>query len=70
MDLQKLPSVFRDGTRQKVQTQIRLTLQEQSEQGLYCLQFCLPLLRALPGCSTFLLDLQNDYNTFLGCLKE
>ena len=32
---------------QTVQTQIRLLLEEQSDQGLHCLQFCLHLLIAL-----------------------
>ena len=39
---------FRTGrTGQTVQTQIRLLLQEQSDQGLHCLQFHLHLLEAL-----------------------
>ena len=51
---------------QTVQTQIRLLLQEQSDQGLHCLQFHLHLLEALlygkaslfksmvkPRCSNF-----------------
>ena len=37
--------IYRSG--QTVQTQIRLLLQEQSDQGLYCLQFPLHLLDAL-----------------------
>ena len=36
-----------DRSGQTVQTQIRLLLEEQSDQGLHCLQFPLPLLDAL-----------------------
>ena len=42
---------------QTVQTQIRLLLEEQSDQGLHCLQFPLHLLdhysKETPSCSTF-----------------
>ena len=36
-----------DMSGQTVQTQIRLLLEEQSDQGLYCLQFCLHCLDAI-----------------------
>ena len=36
-----------DWSGQIVQTQIRLLLEEQSDQGLHCLQYCLHLLDAL-----------------------
>ena len=49
-----------DRSVQTVQTQIRLLLEEQSDQGLHCLQFPLHLLDARmhyskekPSCSTF-----------------
>ena len=47
-----------DMPEQTVQTQIRLLLEEQSDQGLHCLQFPLHLLDTLtlkvkPPCSTF-----------------
>ena len=42
-----------DRSWQTVQTQIRLLLEEQSDQGLHCLQFPLYLLDASPSCSTF-----------------
>ena len=40
-------SIRTDRSGQTVQTQIRLLLQEQSDQGLHCLQFPLHLLDAL-----------------------
>ena len=36
-----------DRSKQTVKTQIRLLLEEQSDQGLHCLPFCLYLLDAL-----------------------
>ena len=39
---------FSDRAGQTVQTKIRLLLEEQSDQGLHCLQFPLHLLDALP----------------------
>ena len=46
------PSKFSDSwiranSEQTVQTQIRLLLQNQSDQDLYCLQYCLQLLNEL-----------------------
>ena len=38
-------SFWRYGLEQTVQTQIRLLLEEQSDQGLHCLQYCLHPLR-------------------------
>ena len=49
-----------DMSGQTVQTQIRLLLEEQSDQGLHCLQFCLHLLHAL---------LFVDYSKFFRCPK-
>ena len=43
----KILSFRTDRSGQMVQTQIRLLLEEQSDQGLHCLQFCLHLLNAL-----------------------
>ena len=40
-------SLWTDRSGQTVQTQIRLLPEEQSDQGLHCLQFCLHLLNAL-----------------------
>ena len=37
-----------DRSRQTVQTQIRLLLEDQSDQGLHYLQYCLHVLDALP----------------------
>ena len=51
-----VPSFLTGRSRQTVLIQIRLPLQEQSDQGLHCLPFRLHLLGALPGhktnCST------------------
>ena len=48
-------SFWTDRSGQTVQTQIRLLLEEQSDQGLHCLPFCLHLLDILlygkPACS-------------------
>ena len=42
---------------QTVQTQIRLLLMEQSDQGLLCLLFCLHLLNAILHCKIQLFQL-------------
>ena len=42
-----IPSFRTDRSGQTVQTQIRLLLEEQSDQGLHCLQFPLHLLDTL-----------------------
>ena len=47
-------SFWRDRSGQTVQTQIRLFLEEQSDQGLHCLQFQLHLLGALAFGKAFL----------------
>ena len=39
-----------DRSEQTVQTQIRLLLMEQSDQGLLCLLFCLHLLNTILHC--------------------
>ena len=39
-----------DRSEQTVQTQIRLLLMEQSDQGLLCLVFCLHLLNTILHC--------------------
>ena len=50
------PKYWTDTSGQTMQTQIRLVLKEQSDQGLHCLPFCLHLLDALlygnPHCVT------------------
>ena len=45
-----------DVSGQTVQTQIRLLLEEQSDQGLHCLLFQLHLLEAFLCCMTNLFD--------------
>ena len=45
-----------DRSGQTVQTQIRLLLEEQSDQGLHCLPFCLHRLDALHCDSTSLYE--------------
>ena len=52
---------------QKVQTQIRLLLEEQSDQGLHCLPFRLHRLDSLLYGRATLFKFQSDYNNFLGC---
>ena len=46
-----------DRSEQTVQTQIRLLLMEQSDQGLLCLLFCLHLLTTLLHCKIQLFQL-------------
>ena len=46
-----------DRSEQTVQTQIRLLLMEQSDQGLLCLLFCLHLLNAVLHCKIQLFQL-------------
>ena len=49
----KISNVETARSEQTVQTQIRLLLKEQSDQGLHCLPFHLHLLDALPHCKPF-----------------
>ena len=46
-----------DRSEQTVQTQIRLLLMEQSDQGLLCLLFCLHLLNTILHCKIQLFKL-------------
>ena len=46
-----------DKSEQTVQTQIRLLLMEQSDQGLLCLLFCLHLLNTILHCKIQLFQL-------------
>ena len=46
-----------DRSEQKVQTQIRLLLMEQSDQGLLCLLFCWHLLNTILHCKIQLFEL-------------
>ena len=46
-----------DRSEQTVQTQIRLLLMEQSDQGLLCLLFCLHLLNTIRHCKIQLFQL-------------
>ena len=55
-----------DRTRQTVQTQIRLLLEEQSDQGLHCLQFPLHLLDALLYGIAIMFNFKGDYSKFSG----
>ena len=50
-----------DCSGQIVQTQIRLLLEEQSDQGLHYLQYCLHLLDALLYCKTFFFQFKDEY---------
>ena len=64
---QMILSFWTDRPGQTVQTQIRLLQEEQSDQGLHCLQFWLHLLGALLFCKTILFKFSGDYSKSLGC---
>ena len=52
---------------QTVQIQIRLLLEEQSDQGLHSLQFPLHLLGAILYGKSTLFDFKGDYSKLFGC---
>ena len=52
---------------QTVQSQIRLLLEEQSDQGLHCLPFRLHRLDSLLYGRATYFKFQSDYNNFFGC---
>ena len=54
-----------DRSGQTVQTQIRLLLEEQSDQGLHYLQFCLNPLNALLYGKTSFFKFKDDYSKVL-----
>ena len=56
-----------DRSEQTVQTQIRLLLKEQSDQGLLCLLFCLHLLNTILHCKIQLFQLQYNYGYHFRC---
>ena len=58
-----------DRSGQTVQTQIRLLLEEQSDQGIHCLLFNLHLLEAFFCCKANLLEFKGDYSNILGVRK-
>ena len=53
-----------DRSEQTVQTQIRLLLMEQSDQGLLCLLFCLHLLNTILHCKIHLFQLWDNYGYY------
>ena len=55
-------SFWTDWSRQIVKTQIRLLLEEQSDQGLHYLQYCLHLLDALLDGKTSFFLFNDDYS--------
>ena len=55
-----------DRSGQSVQTQIRLLLEEQADQGLHCLLFSLHLWYALPLGNAILFNFKGDYSKFSG----
>ena len=55
-------SFWTDWSGQIVQTHIRLFLEEQSDQGLHYLQYCLHLLNALLGGKTSFFRFYDDYS--------
>ena len=56
-----------DRSEQTVQTQIRLLLMEQSDQGLLCLLFCLHLLNTILHCKIQLFQLKDNYGNYCRC---
>ena len=58
-----------DRSGQTVQTQIRLLLEEQSDQGLHCLLFHLHLFDEIPKGLGSLFELKVDYRKVLGVRK-
>ena len=56
-----------DRSGQTVQTQIKLLLEGQSDQGLHCLQFPLHLLDASLYGKAALFQLYGDYSNLFGC---
>ena len=53
-----------DRSRQTVQTQIRLLLEEQSDQGLHCLLFNMHLFDKMPKGLASFLEFYVDYSKF------
>ena len=51
---------------QTVQTQIRLLLEEQSDQGLHCLPFPMHFLDSLLQGKAILFNFKGDYSKFSG----
>ena len=58
-----------DRSGQTVQTQIRLLLEEQSDQGLHYLQYCLNPLDALLDGKTSFFKFKDDYNK-VSCVRK
>ena len=58
-----------DRSGQTVQTQIRLLLEEQSDQGLHCLLFHLYLFDEIPKGLGSLFELKVDYSKVFGIRK-
>ena len=56
-----------DRSEQTVQTQIRLLLMEQSDQGLLCLLFCLHFLNTILHCKIQLFQLYDNYGNYFRC---
>ena len=56
-----------DMSEQTVQTQIRLLLMEQSDQGLLCLLFCLHLLNTILHCKIQKFQLYDNYGNYFRC---
>ena len=54
---------------QTVPTQIRLVLEDQSDQGLHCLPFYLHLLYKFPYGMTSLFEVGGDFSKYVGLLK-
>ena len=62
-------SFWTDRSGQTVQTQIRLLLEEKSDQGLHCLLFYLHLFDEIPKGLGSLFELKVDYRKVFGVRK-
>ena len=62
-------SFWTDMPGQTLQTQVRLLLEEQSDQGLHCLPFHLHRLDSLLNGRATLFKFESDYNKFFECPK-
>ena len=58
-----------DRSGQTVQTQIRLLLEEQSDQGLHCLLFHLHVFDKIPSGFAFLFKFQVNYSK-VSCIQK
>ena len=63
-------SFWTDRSGETVQTQNRLLLEEQSDQGLHCLLFHLHLFDEIPKALASFLEFKLDYSKVFRCPKH